>query len=133
MKRPSNYPVVVYITFGTMICCYAVISSMAYIVYGGSTSGNLMHNLPEGDPLTFLVRICVACTVIAKLAQSCAPLMDGFLEWTRLLLYLITHNKYFSSLGCQAPRHMPRLSISTHQIYSPSMSRSLSRTGSREK
>lgn len=83
MKRQSQFPVVIDVTFAIMLISYTVISCVAYIAYGQRVSDNITLNITPDSFLHVGVNVLVVVIVIVKFALAAVPITESLFDWMK--------------------------------------------------
>lgn len=98
MIDPSNYKMVVNISFITMLLTYSTISVLGYMTFGSEVQGLLVESLDQRSIGYYLIQCITAFIMAMKIPLAAAPISEGLQDICRQCLYPVLNmylNPYF--------------------------------------
>jgi len=93
----KRFNTVVSTSFGISIALYAIVSSLAFLTFGGACSGLILNNYSTNDQLISLSRFAIAISLISSYPLLFVGLRDGLFDLLRLeesSINNINHTRY---------------------------------------
>lgn len=84
MQKPSNFPVVINMTFGMMLFWYLIVSVVAYVTYGDAIRGNIINNLQPQTALGALINVLICVSAATKFPLAVFPVTECFCDMVEL-------------------------------------------------